>query len=307
MYFPYFRGRQYEMLALKELVSEGLLSTSIVPVVEPVKLMSTFDTTLRAYFDKQRPIAIIFNPAVGDFAKSDTFVDDYIKRYGGIGNVTPTLLMSKNTSTVLRVLTKKNISLSSIMAFLDKRDFLDEYKSAFESEEAKYTLFPDEREFRRTVRGSKVMFKDNFIKKARNADYPEDEFYTEDHLFYTDEGYVGFGDYSIIGSDYTEGGFAPYAVAIHIVYFDNGGNMRVRHFISDSNEDTSDVAGKFSEAVTKLAEWFYNGQQHQSTSALLTLVNYAETGYYPGLPTIKKLSIMHHLELVGKYLDGGMV
>ena len=36
MYFPYVRGRQYELLALRELVSKDLLSSNILPVIEPV-------------------------------------------------------------------------------------------------------------------------------------------------------------------------------------------------------------------------------------------------------------------------------
>ncbi len=36
MYFPYVRGRQYELLALRELASQNLLSAKIVPIIEPV-------------------------------------------------------------------------------------------------------------------------------------------------------------------------------------------------------------------------------------------------------------------------------
>ena len=309
MYFPYFRGRQYEMLALKELALEGLLGKSIIPVVEPVKLMSTFDTTLRMYSQKQYQIALIFNPSVGDFAGDNNFIQDYENRLGMIANVMPVLLMSKNTNIVLTSLAGKGVSVSNIVAFLDNRDYIGEYKKAFGNVHPCYTLFPDEREFRRTasdVGGAKIMFRDNFAKKARNSDYPDDSFFTDDHLYYAEDGYTGFGDYSIIGSGYADGGFAPYAVAIHIVYFDAENKMRVRHFISDSNEDISDVQGKFGEAVSKLAEWYDDGQQRQLTQALSTLLQHARDGYYPGLPTIKKLSIMHHLELVGKFLDGGL-
>lgn len=307
MYFPYFRGRQYELLALKELVKGGLLSKSVIPVVEPVKLMSTFDSTLKAFADAGSKIALVFNPAVGEYAGKYGFVDIYNTRMGDLCSVEPTLLMNKNTLPVLAALEAKGVSRTNIIAFLDKRDFLDTYKDQFAGAPPQYTLFPDEREFRRTVTQGKVMFKDCFVKQSKNADYPEDEFFTEDHLYYKEEGYVGFGDYSIIGSEYYEGGFAPYAVAIHIVYFDKDDNLRIRHFVSDSNEDTSDVAGKFSEAVTKLADWYNGGQKRQSTSALEILLGHARTGYYPGLPTIKKLSIMHHLELVGKFLDGGLM
>ena len=305
MYFPYFRGRQYELLALKELAN-GMLSKSVIPVVEPVKLTSTFDGTLRTFADTNKRILLIFNPEVGDFAGSDNFVSAYFARNGQVTTIMPTLLMNKNTGNVLKMLEDKGISRSSIIAVLDKRDFLEMYKTQFTNTSPRYTLFPDEREFRRTVVQGKVMFKDNFNKQMKNADYPDDEFFTEDHLYFKDEGYDGFGDYSIIGNEYIESGFAPYTVAIHIVYFDKEDKLRVRHFISDSNEDTSDVAGKFSEAVLKLANWYKKGQQRQRTTALATLLDYAISGYYPGLPTIKKLSIMHHLELIGKYLDGGI-
>ena len=309
MYFPYFRGRQYEMLALKELATEGLLGKSIIPVVEPVKLMSTFDTTLRVYLQNQYRIALVFNPTVGDFAGDSKFVEVYENRTGTLANTLPALLMSNNTNAVLSALTNKGVNTSSIVAFLDNRDFISEYRESFESAPPSFTLLPDESGFRRTassVGGAKIMFKDNFTKKARNADYPEESFFTDDHLYYAQEGYAGFGDYSVIGSEYVDGGFAPYAVAIHIVYFDDEDKMRVRHFKSDSNEDISDVQGKFGEAVSKLADWYYAGQERQLTHALSTLLQHAKEGYYPGLPTIKKLSIMHHLELVGKYLDGGL-
>lgn len=39
MYFPYFRGRQYELLALKELASQKLISKSVIPVIEPITII----------------------------------------------------------------------------------------------------------------------------------------------------------------------------------------------------------------------------------------------------------------------------
>lgn len=67
MYFPYVRGRQYELLALRELVEKDLLSPHILPVVEPVKLSSTLSKTMEEFVKKQRKIGIICNPVVGSF------------------------------------------------------------------------------------------------------------------------------------------------------------------------------------------------------------------------------------------------
>lgn len=80
-------------------------------------------------------------------------------------------------------------------------------------------------------------------------------FFSEDHIFYNKEGFIGFGDYSVIGKDYLESGFAPYAVAIHIVYFAEDSSLRVHHFVSDSNDDIQNPAKKFYEAVQKLSIW----------------------------------------------------
>lgn len=163
-------------------------------------------------------------------------------------------------------------------------------------------LIPDD--FRRKVRKNKVLFEDRFDKKDRNSDYQknDDEFFTEDHLFCYEEGFKGFGDYSIIGKDYLEAGFAPYAVAIHVVYFAKDETLRVHHFVSDSNDDIQNPAKKFYEAVSKLAKWVEENNVF-ITAGLSTFLEHYRNQTYPGLGSVKKLSLMHHLELVGRYLD----
>ena len=51
MYFPYFRGRQYELLALKELASQKLISKSVIPVIEPIKQIPALKNALKAFND----------------------------------------------------------------------------------------------------------------------------------------------------------------------------------------------------------------------------------------------------------------
>jgi len=306
MYFPYFRGRQYEMLALKDLARGGLLGKYVTPVVEPVKLSSTFDSSLKAFSEAQMYVALIFNPSVGDLAGNLNNIAPLYTRIGNEKKIIPSVLINSNTKNTLAELTSVGISEESILSILNNRDFLDVYKSLFDATSPMYTLFPDERQIRRAVSQNKVLFEDKFQKQDKNANYPEDEFFSEDHLYFKDEGFIGFGDYSIVGDEYTKSGFAPYAVAIHIVYFAADNTLRIRHFISDSNDDISDVAGKFHEAVSKLARWYEDGQHRQLTVGLETLLNHFKNGTYPGLPTLKKLSIMHHLELMAKYLDGGL-
>lgn len=306
MYFPYFRGRMYELIALKELVAGGLLGNSIIPVVEPIKITSTLDSMLNAFARNNSSLAVIYNPEVGDLSGEPNTINLLHTKLSPYRKVISSVLMNEDADSTVLELEAKMISKSNILTILNKRDFVENYSELFESDFPKYTLAPDERQIRRSVKCGKVLFEDKFTKQDKNADYlkNEDEPFSEDHLFYAEEGYEGFGDYSIIGNEYTDGGFAPRAVAIHIVYFDKNDALRIHHFVSDSNFDISDVAGKFHEAVVKLQIWYNNGQERQLTSALQALLDHAQDGTYPGLPTIKKLSIMHHLELIGRHLDG---
>jgi hypothetical protein len=301
MYFPYFRGRQYELLALKELAKNKLISKSVMPIVEPVKETSTYTTTLQEFQNANLPISIVFNPAVGELKGNIQQVIQLCNLSNKL--IIPALIIKADTPKCLSLLETQNIMRNDTLTILDNRNFLDTYNNEFNALVPKFTLFSDERQIRRSVKQGKVLFEDKFMKQQKNADYPEDEFFSEDHLYFQEENYSGFGDYSIIGNEYTESGFAPFAVAIHIVYFADDNSLKIRHFISDSNDDISDVAGKFYEAITKLAIWHKNRQKKHITVGLETLLNHYTNRTYPGLPTLKKLSIMHHLELIGKFLD----
>mgnify|MGYP000861980569 CR=1 FL=1 len=49
MYFPYLRGRQNELLCLRELVDKELLSSHIIPIIEPVRYSSTLFSTIDTF------------------------------------------------------------------------------------------------------------------------------------------------------------------------------------------------------------------------------------------------------------------
>ena len=196
-------------------------------------------------------------------------------------------------------------SSSDFLIIHNDSDFLDDYERLFGAAAPKYTLIPDERAFRRNVVAGKVLFEDKFAKKMRNADYEKkpDEPFSDEHLFFADEGYLGFSDYSVIGADYAETGFAPYAVAIHIVYFDEHKKLRIRHFVSNSNDDIEDPAGKFYEALIKLNKWYQSEANPPCTAGINAFLEHYKKQTYPGLGTVKKLALMHHLELVSQFFE----
>ncbi|URZ14157.1 sce7725 family protein [Clostridium felsineum] len=310
MYLPYLRGRQFELLALRELLEKKLIGTKIIPIIEPIKPTSTLIKTLKLYTVNQRSLAIIMNPRVGKFSAEVRKMRDTNKD----NNIIKSLYDSMNQENAIKayIMTgkiaekiKSKEDNNKFIIINDNRDTLDYYLDVYNEECPMFTLIPDDRIFRISVENGRVLFSDRFKKKERNVDYikKDDEFFSDDHLFFMEEGYKGFSDYSVVGQEFNDSGFAPLAVAIHIAYFDNKKNLRIKHFVSDSNEDISDPAGKFGEALEKLVFWVRDNEI-PLTEALKEFNELYYTGKYPGLGTVKKLSIMHHIELINKYLEG---
>lgn len=313
MYFPLIRGRQYDLLALRELMSHGHLSNKIIPVVEPIKLTSTLLSTINTFEENERNIIIISNPKVGSL-KGELSISSIYKQYKEIMlNEYVIIGHYFNTDSQIQLNNIKNefkINFEDLVIIHSERTLLSKYNNIYRGTLPMLNIVPLDNLFRRKLIGQNLVgLEDKFNKLSRNADYLEleNEFFSEEHLFFNDEGYIGFSDYSIVGEEYSESGFAPYAVAIHIVYPNSENALEIRHFVSDSNKDISDPAGKFSEALEKLIYWYdqFSDDERMNTIAMQSFIQHYREGTYPGLPTLKKLSIMHHLELVGKMLDLG--
>ena len=307
MYFPYLRGRQFELIALRELVT--VLSPKIVPIIEPVKVSATLISTIKCFDANKKQLAIIVNPQVGDFdsailEEKNGSIKVKFSEMVTSANITNAFILEKNSEALLRKMIDDGIGVDSIMAICKNKDSISVYEKMFADTKPRYCLTPDEIGFRKKIKINRVLLADKFNKQSRNSDYANniDEPFSEDHLDYIEDNCIGFSDFSIVGDEYIESGFAPYAVAIHIVYFDEADGLRLRHFVSDTNDDISDPAKKFAEAVEKLCIW--NRKMQLNTIGIKTLEKTYQEQSYPGLGTVKKLSIMHHLELMNQYLTG---
>ena len=49
MYYPYFRGKQFDLLALKSLLEMEQLSLEVQPVIEPIRQSKTFGIQLSCF------------------------------------------------------------------------------------------------------------------------------------------------------------------------------------------------------------------------------------------------------------------
>ncbi len=313
MYIPYLRGRQYELITIREMINNGKLSNKIVPLIEPVKLSSTLISTMKEAVKKEREIIVICNSEIEDF-EDDFYSDEKREEKESFLEllrsefITKGFIMNKNIEIDIAEYRSNNIDIENekMAVICNNYDYIDKYQELFIQNKPKYTFIPENKRFRKKINYNIVLLEDRFKRRERNSDYLEkdDEFYSEDHLSYKDEDYIGFSDYSTIGEKFISGGFAPYAVAIHMLYFDKEKALRVHHFVSDSNLDIKNPAKKFYEALKKLCD--FKGKLEE-TKALEIFEEYFESQSYPGLGSLKKLSLMHHLELMGKLLDEGVI
>jgi hypothetical protein len=303
MYYPYLRGKRYELKAMCELMDKGIISDKVIPIVEPINAVPAFLKFMDIYVRGNRNIGVIQNPEYGTFlneiesSKKLKYKKSYFSYfYDNICSI-PVYILKKNN----RRLGLLSVKQKSIAVCTDR-----DIATSIHDLETKYNigkfLIPDERIFKREIRGTKILMADNFKKQRRNVDYIKsvDDFFSDDHLYFGEDSYKGFSDFSIVGKEYTGPGFAPYAVAIHMVYFDNDDKLRVHHFISDTNEDFHDTQGKVKEALKKLVK---SPLINKSTYAYQEFKRFYESESHLNLGEIKKLSIMHHVEIMSRYLE----
>ncbi|MDR1054373.1 MAG: sce7725 family protein [Prevotellaceae bacterium] len=311
MYYPYLRAKQFELLAVREFAS--LLENDdrkIFPIIEPVKkTFSSLNKAIKILVEKRFSFALIINPQVGeivgetaliednvpeDIKGSDFFYSAYIVHAAASYSAIQSHIAEKGCRNVMLIL--------SNVGDIDNQDFINLYSNdnirVIVIEQENRTLK------RRLLNSGKsvVLLKDNFNTQKRNSDYLSqcDELFTEEHSFYEDDGYSGFSDYTTIGKDFLEGGRLPYAVAIHLTYKKNQEQVWIRHFVSDTNDDNSNIQGKFGEAAEKAVRFL--DEQNMHYQACEELRGYYNTETYPGLGMIKKISIKNHLELINDIL-----
>lgn len=120
MYFPYFRGRQYELLALKELASQKLISKSVIPVIEPIKQIPALKNALKAFNDAGLPIGIIVNPNVGGLIGKSDEICSVLTTYQS--TAFPGILINSDAQLALERLSEINFNKESLLTVMDDQD-----------------------------------------------------------------------------------------------------------------------------------------------------------------------------------------
>ena len=311
MYFPYLRSKQFELIALREFATEFPNNPYVIPIIEPVK--STFNsltTAVKVMFDRGLRFSLILNPTDGDFRRKRKEILSEIPiltQEENEGKWIPAFVYTADKEVLSDII--KSTNLKDVMiVFKNGVETTDEMMGFLSDSHIRYIVNGDSRSriaLRRLLQlENKLIIRldSGFIEQRRNVDYlniSEDKF-TEEHRFYREEGFYGLSDYTVLPKDFIDGGMLPYAVAIHMTYEKNESEIFVRHFVSDTNEDQSNIQRKFFEAASKLKVFFADKVR---TPAVDSLIQLLDENKYPGLGVIKKLSIRNHMELMNRILS----
>lgn len=311
-YYPFFRGKQYELVVIREKASR-LSEWGMAPIVEPVKDgLTGLQRAVAALSESGCEGWVIANPKVGmlkgenlcsvssaqDFCRaiSESATVNWLYQVvdeGDLAGMAAFLAACPGSgvlhhgdvaaSQVVEALTTGNQLLTPAKNFF-RNKCVERYRSKF-------------------VGPPSIKVEDGFERRLRNSDYPDDEFFSDTLLTYSMSGFAGFSDYLIVGHDFLEGGGPALTVAIHLTYRNplDEGALHIRHFKSDSNATAENPAEKFAEALTKLVSAVdQSGSPIMRTAAVEEFFALHASGHFPGLGYVKKLSMQHHLELLSE-------
>jgi hypothetical protein len=309
MYHPYFRGKQFELLALRE--SAALLAEAqFMPIIEPVRSTLTgLQRALEAVSSAGGRAIVIVNPRHGDHKADGSSITDFLENeYRGNDAIIAGVLLRNNhsaTEAISLLDAHRGHSEAVIHAgFLDAAPVASHLQAELTSISNIFIEDQASMLYRRHFpRPPRVLIRDGF-EQQKNSDYVPIEFFSDLHATFTDLGMQGYGDFLTVGDRFSEGGGPAYAVAIHLTFIDRRQDdaMFVYHFVSDTNDTPTDPAGKFAQALSKLIRTLDSGEsQLIDTTAVTELRRLHREGHFPGLGYIKKLSINHHLETLAHY------
>ncbi len=313
MYYPFLRGKQFELILLRD-NAKIVADNDIHPIIEPVKCdFKALDRALTIVEENGVNYTLILNPITGEKPVATEIIFHNFINISDINfhNLSYGYILNAETNieeliTLLEGNRDKQFSIihygfSNSKLIADKINDFDNIKRHIFIEGYAGKLYQRHLKKDGIVR---ILIRDGFKPQRKNSLYPESEHFSDLHITYPDEGMDGFGDYLIVGDDYSETGGPAYAVAIHLTYLNEEDDMFIYHFVSDRSDSPTDPGGKFLEALSKLIDKAENkNSMIFKSNAYYEFKNLYEKQHYPGLGYVKKLSMQHHLELIVNFFN----
>ena len=311
MYHPYFRGKQFELLCIREM-APVLKGADFLPIIEPVRdVLGGLNRALDAVVEIGGRAIVIVNPHHGDLSDSGALLTDLLKeKYLDLPGISAGILLRHDTSTAEALACRrKHAAHSPVLIHAGFAEAKSLAESLGKQTKEQCHVFVEQncgKLYQKHFAGShRILLRDGFERK-RNRDYQLLERFSDLHATFPDEGMNGFGDFLIVGDDYSESGGPVYAVAIHLTFInpEDDNSMWIYHFVSERQDTPKDPAGKFAEALAKMMKVLNKpNSKIIETSAVKEFKELHKQGHFPGLGHVKKLSMNHHIETLAEYFQ----
>jgi hypothetical protein len=306
MYFPYLRGKQFELEALLDVNPTVFKNT--LPIVEPITLGRK--NLYSRLSNQDVPLILVTNPF---YPRTNTLSTSSIQSL--IDNE-----LANHTTLTAGFIIDQRFDTSHLVAFLTTNPTREKaiifrcnptpavlviIKSLIATQHISYLVFDESKTTNRTQvvfnnHPKVVLLTDGFQRQERNADYPANSAFDSVYNTWTTSSWYGIGDYVTIGDFFREGGGQAYVICLHITVPTSSG-LIIHHFSSISHPKTATFpALKFTEANQSL-----NISAHISplnSSGLKLYRHWHHTQHYPGLGAAKKASMMHHIEIMSSVI-----
>ena len=311
-YFPFLRGKRYELSAVRDLVDRIASFRRIIPILEPFNANKETYDAINDFINESLPFLFICNPGHGTFFTNQSNIATrhrprILGALAGYRNWTPALNINEWTGKSRLDTFIRRFGGDHPLALIYRglpRD--NGARASIANHPFRWHVF-----LRNAVASgyitsldldSCVDLDDTFRRRIPNASYPE---YPPAELF-TDRNTLSshFGDFSIVG-DYVAGGGPAHAVALHHIHLDENrsGALYISHFISDRRNTPIDPAGKVLEALNHLVAALPNLHPN-NTEACQEYREMVQNQQGGMLGPMKYLAIKHHLEVM---LNGGLL
>lgn len=308
MYHPYFRGKQFELITVRE-AAPMLAASKFTPIIEPVKeSLSGLRRALKALCDADGSAIVVVNPHHGVHAEDGLTISTMLREEFLTKEKIAAGILLTESMTVKEVMDcykqHADHSVALVHAGFSEAKSLSEALGD-KTKQVRHIFFEEcGLLYRKHFAGSyRVLLRDGF-ERRRNRDHPPVEPFSDLHVTFAEQGMNGFGDFLIVGDEYSESGGPAYAVAVHLTFIDptKDDAMFIYHFVSDSQDDPTDPAGKFAEALNAMMKKLSEPNHHIfESSSVKEFRDLHARGHFPGLGYIKKLSMKHHIETLQHY------
>ncbi|MFD0897632.1 sce7725 family protein [Loigolactobacillus binensis] len=288
IYYPYLRGKQFELQALLALQKADKLSLAVIPIIEPVRDSHYLADCVATFITAGRPLIIISNPQVG------TYQQHRQQRY-------PLTQWQASPYFKHALLVTKATSLADYLAadvlLFTHPDVLTVFP---EPQSQQLVIVGPSHRLRRQL-NYQVTLTDPTPQGWDGADYllQPQTFFSDQPWFATA---TGFSDFVTVGAGYSDKGYPVPFIKLTLTV-PRSRQLWLHHFISTDFSDFKQPKAKYFSAGTQLVAWLKLHPEVPLTLGLAALQTSIQQAHFPGLGKVKQWLLMHHLELVAQILN----